>query len=314
MNHRIVLLYRWMIKRKIAFIFLLSSCFWLLLPAVFAEAEAIHPVRKLCEQYMEVPEEKFFTPYEVCIYALDDLDHERNYNDVRNFLLWYFKRINQADFSGMSGTTYDFTLRGNEDVTIVQYDSIDGYSGLFLYLLNEYEKKTGDAALLRENWNIICEIAYTIPYLQQPDGLTIAYPGYRMQYLMDNCEAYGGIMAFIEMGSRLNCSFDRPYYEACAQGIRSGIFTRLYDGKTNAFFWVNDEPQKNKGLNINQFYPDAYAQIFLAYFGIVSNKQANEIFCAFCENYPENNWLDMPLEQRTYCMLTKKKLEKGSIN
>lgn len=270
----------------------------------------IHPVRKLYEDHVQMPEEFFFTPYELCILALDDLDQERNYDDVKNFIAWYLHRINKRDMYFMSGTIYDGVLRGNKETVVHQYDSVDGYSGLFLFLLNEYDKKTQDHDMIIKYWATINDIAYTIPYLQQKDGLTIAFVEYDMQYLMDNCEAYGGLTAFIALGKRLHLDFDAVFYQETADGIREAILDELYDEKNDIFYIANDASVKTEGTHWDVFYPDAYAQIFPVYFSVLDKKEGHRLFDSFKEHYPEENWLGSPIEQRVYCELVKAKVER----
>ena len=299
-----------MIKMKLLLTFLLLSTVGLFLGNSVCQAEYIHPARKVYEHHLKLPEEAFLTPYDVVIMALDDLDQERYYDDIRDYIEWYFKRINKLDIYGMSGTIYDFTLHGNRDTVIKQYDSVDGYSGLFLYMLNEYDKKTGDHELIRKHWDTVCAIAYTIPYLQQPDGLTIAFTEYEQQYLMDNCEAYGGMNAFIEMGTRLGCSFDKKYYTEVRDNIKEGILGELYEDDREVFFWVNDPTEKSRKVQMKKFYPDAFAQLFPIYFSVVDKEQARQLYDTFLRYHPEENWVAEPIEQQVYCHLTKSKMER----
>ena len=291
-------------------IFLLFSTVGFSLGGTVCQSAYVHPARKVYEHHLKLPEEAFLTPYDVVIMALDDLDQERYYEDIREYIAWYLKRINKRDIYGMSGTIYDFTLHGNRDTVIQQYDSVDGYSGLFLYLLNEYDKKTGDHELIRQHWDTVCDIAYTIPFLQQPDGLTIAFTEYEQQYLMDNCEAYGGIRAFIEMGTRLNCPFDKKYYTEVRDNIKEGILGELYEDDREVFYWVNDPVEKQRKVQMKKFYPDAFAQLFPIYFSVVDKEQARQLYDTFLRYHPEENWVAEPIEQQVYCHLTKSKMER----
>ena len=290
--------------------FLLFSMIGMFGMTSLCEAEYVHPARRVYEHHMELPEEAFLTPYDVCIMALDDLDQERYYDDTKAFIEWYLKRINKRDIYDMSGTIYDFVLHGNRDTVLLQYDSVDGYSGIFLYMLNEYSKKTGDDQFIKDHWEIISDIAYTIPFLQQSDGLTIAFREYEQQYLMDNCEAYGGMKAFMELGDRLGCTYDRKFYTEVRDGIKAAILDELYEEDQDVFYWVNDPVEKKKKVKMKKFYPDAYAQLFPVYYSVVSKAEGQRLYDLFVNYHPEETWVAEPIEQQVYCYLTKSKIER----
>jgi len=266
---------------------------------------ALHPVRVIYNYEAPMPEEIFFTPYEACLFALADMDKGKHYADIGRLLTWYFSRVNKLDDYGVSGTVYDFKLQGDKETEVRSYDSVDGYSGLFLYLLNEYYKATGDSKLILANWDKINDIAYTIPFLQQKDGLTIAYTEYPVEYLMDNCEAYGGTMAYLELAKALKQKIDYPYYTRVAAGIREGIYSYLPSGNTLCWSKSGLERTKSKW---NTFYPDAYAQIFPVFYNLGTFKDRVYIWELFIERYPETTWHAFPIEQRIFCELTKEKL------
>ena len=157
-----------MIRKNWKYILLVCSVFVLSgLNVAFAYDNSNHPVRIIASRYRTMPYEVFITPYEVGLYALDDLDNTDHRKDVKAFLEWYLKRINNNDKNGMSGTIYDVILYGDKEKVLPQYDSIDGYSGLFLVLLNKYCEQTGDISLIKKYWQQIEDMAYTISYLQQ---------------------------------------------------------------------------------------------------------------------------------------------------
>lgn len=289
-------------------IFLATSCLVLGLINVTTAQNRIlprHPVRVIYDYETTMPEEMFFTPYETCLFALADMDKGKHYEAVEHLLRWYFSRVNKLDKYGLSGTVYDFKLKGNKESVVRSYDSVDGYSGIFLYLLNEYHKATGDSQVILANWDKINDIAYTIPYLQQKDGLTIAYSEYPVEYLMDNCEAYGGITAYLELARSLHQKIDYRYYTKVADSIKNGIYGYLPAGGTLSW------SKSDEGLTRSDwktFYPDAYAQIFPVFYNLGTMKDRVYIWEIFIEHYPEIVWHTFPIEQRIFCELTKAKL------
>ena len=165
-----------MIRKNWKYILLVCSVFVLSgLNVAFAYDNSNHPVRIIALRYRTMPYEVFITPYEVGLYALDDLDNTDHRKDVKAFLEWYLKRINNNDKNGMSGTIYDVILYGDKEKVLPQYDSIDGYSGLFLVLLNKYCEQTGDISLIKKYWQQIEDMAYTISYLSASGWTNYCY-------------------------------------------------------------------------------------------------------------------------------------------
>lgn len=275
--------------------------------SVSAYDNSRHPVRVICARYREMPREVFMTPYEVCLYALDDLDNKGHQQDVRNFLEWYLKRINYSDKNGMSGTIYDIVLHGNKEQILPQYDSIDGYSGIFLVLMDKYYRQTGDASLINRYWESLESIAYTIAYLQQADGLTIAMPDYPVKYLMDNCEAYGGIISFLNLAQQTGHKINAKYYRNVAGGIKNGVFSILGTAEDDSLAWSGEDDGKISDGSV--FYPDAYAQLFLIYYDLLDADRQQFFWKKFVIEHPAVEWKTQPPEQATFCGLVSKKME-----
>jgi len=300
------------VKKKLLCIFLLYLV--LIMPRT-SEAKAklqenSLPVRVICAHYLDLPENFYITPYEVCLYALELVEKPQYRPQVRNFLEVLFANVNSADKYGMCGTVYDFDIKGNTLKVKPVFDSIDGYSGIFLVLFNRYYELTGDSTLLNANWQKIQDIAYTIAFLQQKSGMTIALPDYPVEYLMDNCEAYGGVKAFIHLAQALQKSIDTAYYQRVADGIKAGVYS-LYSEKAGTFKWCS-EKDRNSWSIWEKFYPDAYAQIFPVYYGLLTDEEQKYIWKTFIELYPSAGWKNTNLvatEQAVFCRLTQRKME-----
>lgn len=246
-------------KKKLLCIFLLCL---VLTMARSSEAkgkvnENAVPVRNICAHYLDLPTNFYITPYEVSLYALEMVEEPQYRPQVRAFLEVLLANVSNGDKYGMSGTVYDFDIKGNTLKLRPVFDSIDGYSGIFLVLFNRYYELTGDGELLNANWQKIQDIAYTIAFLQQKSGMTIALPDYPVEYLMDNCEAYGGVQAFWHMAKALGKPIDMVYYQKVADSIKAGVYS-LYSEKAGTFKW-SAEKDRNSFSIWEKFYPDAYA-------------------------------------------------------
>lgn len=201
----------------------------------------------------------YVNPYIVSILSLYSLHKGRHQEDVREFIHWYFSRLNYPDKYGLTGTIYDYSFGGDREVPTGEYDSADGYAGLFLTLIWTYAKKTGDCTIMEQNRSKIRDIAHLIVLLLDKDGVAGALPKGEVKYFMNNCEAFGGICAFNKILRRLG-EEDKTYH-TIEITMRNGIMRHFYDNKRNNFFWAISGAKKWEST-WDKKYPDAFAQIF----------------------------------------------------
>jgi hypothetical protein len=299
-----------MLKKK-AFWFLAAN--FLLLPHLGASAAFAqnHPAMALMGLYAgEVRNERTLNPYFLNIIAIHELSRGRNVEKVGRYLEWYFAHLNYPDLDGLTGTIYDYELTdAGKERSRNQYDSVDGYAGTFLFLLNLYDRQSGDRSLVKKYWSQIKDIAYLIPYLQGEDGLTKFRfkAGEGTRYLMDNCEAYAGITAFQELSGRAG---DRwaAQYKSTGDDIREGVLDRMYNHEAGNFYWAVDDRVKHPA-DWEILYPDALAQIFPLYYGLLSPREdrAKKLWQEFNKRHGHKN-KGFPLEQRMIYNLTKEKM------
>ena len=300
-----------MLKKKILFFIAIS----ILMPvSAFGEnVSSNNPALELMSYYArEIKDDRTINPYLVNIIAIYEISNGRHISEIKNYILWYFAHLNYPDKEGLTGSIYDFEVNENgREIPTNNYDSVDGYAGTFLYLLNLYHLKTGDKSLIDANWEKIKDIAYLIPYLQVEDGLTkaISRGNNNARYLMDNCEAYAGIKAFNELYSRAGYGQD-TYYIKIAENIKSAILEILYDKHSENFYWAIDDNVKHTS-NWSVFYPDALAQLFPICFDVlnVNSTKKIDLWREFNKRYnPKTK--KFPLEQRMIYEMTKKKMIK----
>ncbi|MDR2006669.1 MAG: hypothetical protein LBP78_05435 [Acidaminococcales bacterium] len=290
-----------MLKKKLSISLLISL-------AVFCRtAAAVHPAEDIIRLYAE---ELSYTdqiePYITGLLALNELEHGRNADKVRAFIEWYFSALNYPDRYNINATIYVYGIDGDVLTPSYAYDSIDGYSGLFLHLLLRYVNLTGDLAIVSDNWQKVEDTAYTIPLLQEKDGLTIALITTNQKYLMDNCEAYGGMSAYIELRKLMNLPPSLSY-ENIRENIKRGIMKRMYRRKDRIFIHTieNDIVQD---ADWNTYYPDAYAQLFPIYYELLEDDPAlgRQLWRRFSEKHAANE-NTFPTEQRIMFQLTRNK-------
>jgi hypothetical protein len=299
-----------MLKKKLL---LLTVCSFLLLSgqAVCADLSVKNPALKLMSFYAgEIKDSRTINPYIVNIIAIHEMNRQRHINEVKHYILWYFSHLNYPDQAGLTGTIYDYEIdKTGKEISTNDYDSADGYAGTFLYLLNLYHRLTDNNKLIDKHWKKIEDIAYLIPHLQSEDGLSMARmkSENNVKYLMDNCEAFAGIKSFNALAARTGRA-KAPFYLKIETNIKKGILETLYNSDMKNFFWaIDDKVKHNSDWSI--LYPDALAQIFPIYFGLLDEdrKKKRMLWQEFSKRYGDKI-KTFPLEQRMIYELTKAKM------
>lgn len=300
-----------MLKKKLSLLTVVFS--FLLLPCVAPCVEQNHPALTLMSLYAdEIKYDKVVIPYMVNIIAIYELSHKRHIKEVKNYIVWYFNHLNYPDQYGLTCTIYNYEVSvSGEETPTYEYDSVDGYAGTFLYLLNLYHLRTGDNVLINDYWDKIKDIAYLIPYLQKQDGLTIALPQDKddTKYLMDNCEAYAGMIAFQKLAKRTGWDQD-SFYTDTAENIRKGVLEILYNQERKNFYWAIDDETRHVS-DWSTFYPDALAQISPIFFGLLEHdrKKEKKLWQEFNKHYKDQA-KSFALEQRMTYELTREKMRR----
>lgn len=273
-----------------------------------------HPAMVLMHLYVdEIKNEKTVNPYIVNIIAINELRHKRHYPEVRNYIEWYLTHLNYPDRYGLTGTIYNYEiLMSGSEKSTDDYDSVDGYAGTFLHLLDLYLASTNDKKLINDYWIKIKDIAYLIHYLQKQDGLTVALwqDQVHTKYLMDNCEAYAGIMSFQNLARRIGREGD-AIYASTAENIRKSILTMMYNREAENYYWAID----NKIKHVSQWtvlYPDAIAQLFPICFGLLDqdHKKTKMLWRTFNKHHHKDT-KNFAFEQRVVYELTREKMNKN---
>lgn len=301
-----------MSKKKQLLLIIFS--FWLLAgQALCADVSIKNPALKLMSFYAgEIKDKQTINPYIVNIIAIYELNGQRHINEVKEYIQWYFDHLNYPDLDELTGTIYDYEIsKTGKEISTKNYDSVDGYAGTFLYLLNLYHLKTGDKKLTDKHWDRIKDIAYLVPYLQSADGLSRPRLKAKdnVKYLMDNCEAFAGIKAFNELIARTGREKDHFYLET-ETNIKNGILENLYSEDKKMFFWAIDDKGKH-AADWSKLYPDAIAQLFPIYFGLLDNdsEKKKTIWREFNKRHGDKT-KGIPLEQRMIYELTGERVTK----
>ncbi|MFN8493420.1 MAG: hypothetical protein U0350_37825 [Caldilineaceae bacterium] len=241
---------------------------------------------------------------------------------VRRYLDWYFRHLNWPDYQPSTppcgklyGSVYDYLVEPNGvEHPLMQgghpfYDSTDAYAATFLLLLKKYYEKTGDKTyLLTHNYQVRV-IAGVMICTQRPDGLTWATPDYRVKYLMDNAEVFGGFQALVWLAQ--NVFQDQSlatYYTNAANAVKNGLETKLWNASANNYRFAVDESGATPApqpANWKIFTPDATAQLFPLFMGVLapSNARAVALYRQFNLSHPQWPALTDPGQDFPYAML-----------
>ena len=237
-------------------------------------------------------------PYFACFTAIALTAHDGSAQAgerIRRYIDWHFAHLNTAetDPNGPAGTIFDYRVTLTDGAVTAEastgdYDSTDSYAALFLVLLRDYAARYGGTALLTENAARIRQVAEVI-FSTMEKGYSYAKPGYRMMYLMDNCEVYAGLSAAAELGAIIGDS-DLQKKAADAVSVYQKRF--LLDWYRNGHFrWAMAPDEKGRfqeeEFSWDTFYPDAAAQLYPVIWGLAQPDSliAKRVYADFCRHW-----------------------------
>ncbi len=227
----------------------------------------------------------------VCLALLDGNDkYPSNAGRVKDYMDWYFSHMNTAseDVNGLDGTVYDYneTVSGythveKEEVDTVDgglatYDSTDSYAAEFLSVLWKYYSVTKDSAYIEQHKSEIGRIADVI-LSTMDDGLTYATPSYKMKYLMDNCEVYGGLRDAAKLYSAALPGETAKLSAVISARdlVKVSVNNKMWTSKSKGHYWYAiDEEGTAETFRWTKFYPDATSQLFPITNGVISCKSS----------------------------------------
>src|SRR5207302_10620195 len=88
------------------------------------------------------------------------------------------------------------------------------------------------------------------------DGLTWAKPTLHVKYLMDNAEAWGGLLAAVKLAAALRDTGLEARAAHDAERERVGIES-LWNPTTNTYDWAKHENGATAKVDWSIYYPDA---------------------------------------------------------
>lgn len=245
-------------------------------------------------------------PYFADFAALALLDNACEYAPkVMKYIDWHFAHLNTAetDYNGIDGTIYDYIITvqngivTNETVKETNgqktYDSTDSYAATFLNVLNKYYNKTSETQYIISKSNDIVRIVNAM-LATMHNGLTFAKPDYEIQYLMDNCEVYEGIVSAISLFKNVICANDSTYInvlerlESAKISLQNALEKKLWNYYQGHYrVAINKFGTDSITFSWDNYYPSATAQLFPIMCRVINpnTERAVSLYNRFCEAY-----------------------------
>lgn len=230
-------------------------------------------------------------PYFTNLGLMGLVDNPAYAETVRSWMMWYVDHLNDPDVHGLRGTVYDYQMRYGQERATADYDSSDSYAATFLSLVRAYYDTTGDGDFVRGLEIQLRLVAQAIYGTVDPtDGLTYAKPNYRIKYLMDNAEVYLGLLDWAYL---LENVLDDPVEASTtreqAEATRNSTLAMW---QSDIFSYAKDERGSLFGTSWGKWYPDATAQLFPIWSGVLdpADPQARQLWDRFNKEHPE--WLN----------------------
>lgn len=231
------------------------------------------------------PDQGWVTPYFSNFTAMALLEDPPSYPLVERYLDWYLRNLSY------NGAILDYHYDKDLNFRTARPDSEDAYAGTYLSLAVKYLEKSRHTQWALKNLHALKKVARVIVNLMDRDGLTYALATYRVKYLMDNCEAYKGLIDFAGLLEALG-DREATYYRSKAGAIADGIEKSLWNKKMGLY-----HPSKTgwftSGINVNKFYPDATCQIFPVTYELIrpDSERGARLYQIFNNNQPD--WINI---------------------
>ena len=201
---------------------------------------------------------------------------------------WYFAHLNAR--SAPEGVPYNHFYRatGDGETTCVKpgdpflchyNDATDSAAATFFLVLWAAHAAGMPASTLDkpDRRQEVERLANVVLKLQQPDGLCWAKSNYRVKYLEDNSEVFGGLSALARLDRDVFNDARRAHtYRDAAERVRVGILSELYDSKAKLFRVAKFENNDCPAPNLNTWYPDTQAQLWPVLFRVIDVSDPRE--------------------------------------
>jgi len=192
---------------------------------------------------------------------------------------WYAANMDSRGFV----TDYRITPAGL--VSTGDADSTDAYSGMFLLSVEAAQIGAPNGARLAALAPRIRGAVDAIRSTQRADGLTGAKPDWMVAYLMNEGEAYAGLLAGARVASAVGDRATAHYATTSATLITRAV-ERLWNPKTRSYDWAVHPDGVRQPTNWAQLYPDAISQVWAVRYGLVRHDRVVPLLKQFVLTHP----------------------------
>lgn len=196
-----------------------------------------------------------------------------------SYLRWY-SSVEQPG----TGYVTDANVVDGVPVSDGHFDSTDAYAGTFLAAAWDTYAATGDIASLRSIATGLAGALHAIGTTQAADGLTWATPSWHVAYLMDNAEAYGGLVSAARLEAVLGDTSLASQASHRAEAMAGGI-SSLWDPATGAYDWAKQDNGWQHPTDWGNIYPDALEQVSAVQWGAVPAGRAGSLMSSFVAHH-----------------------------
>ena len=185
----------------------------------------------------------------------------------------------------LRGFVTDYRVTASGLVSTGDADSTDAYSGMFLLAVEAVQAAAPNAARLGALAPKVRVAVDTIRATQRADGLTGAKPTWMVAYLMNEGEAYAGLLAGTRLASSAGDRTTARNASASAARITRAV-DRLWNPTTRSYDWAVHPNGVRQPTNWTQFYPDAVSQVWAVRYGLVRGDRVASILSQFLLTHP----------------------------
>ena len=198
------------------------------------------------------------------------------------WLAWY-----QAHMDAQGFVT-DYALSNGVMTSTGFMDSTDSYAGMFLMAIRAaYAARAGQLSKLQTLAPGIEAAVRAIEATQDADGLTWAKPTWKVKYLMDQAEAYAGLVAGGDVAAVLGNATLATRARNDAARMKTGV-AELWNTLALSYDWAEHESGARIANQWPVLYSDSLQQAWAVAFGLVDATRATGLINAFFGAQP--NW------------------------
>ncbi|MBV8985956.1 MAG: hypothetical protein JO248_16105, partial [Acidimicrobiia bacterium] len=200
-------------------------------------------------------------------------------NAAWSWLSWYQAHMNAQGF------VTDYTVQNGVLTSTGDMDSTDSYAGTFLLAVREAYRANANKAQLSALGAGVSNAVRAIEATQDTDGLTWAKPSWHVKYLMDQGEAYAGLLAAVDIANVLRNSTLANQAMADALKMKNGVAT-LWNAGNAGYDWAKHDTGVTTPTDWSVLYSDSLQDAWAVAFGLVDTVRSPVLLAKFNTSQP----------------------------